>query len=375
MAPGDEGGILPQDGQGAPTLPTEDFENFKFDFNPDTSQGKIVMTIYGHKGASKTYGTFCICTGRIGGFIPTGRTLALSFDNKTKITKSQWFPNDNIEVHDGKKYYSKDPLIRTKSGYMTYKYLLGLLKHEEQKDKPDWVVIDGFTEVAEIFEMAMRYTNGLKPTQGFANRNIWKDRGAFIQAFHDAALRCARVGLIYTTYSDKDEIIQDGEIIARADVPKYVDVVMRETDVVLNVKKGKNKDGEIYYIVVESTKFKRYMGTNGEMLPLIEGITLQQGKTYNITDLAEKKPTIAKKSVSETTPQIIPATTVPTPTIPVAETPKVETASLIIEKPKEEPKPTPEPIVIPPNPKVEALKVTLPPVITDQQIATNISNI
>lgn len=335
--------LLPAESD-VPVVPTEDFENFKFDFTPDTSQGKIVLTVYGHKGASKTYGSFCIATGRIGGFVPTGRTLAVSFDNKTKTTKSQWFPNDNIDVHDGKKYYSKDPKIRTKSGYMTYKYLLGLFNNEEKINKPDWVVIDGFTEVAEIFEMAMRYINGLKPTQGFANRNIWKDRGAFIQAFHDAALRCSRIGVIYTTYSDKEEIIQDGEIVTKSDVPKYVDVVMRETDVVLNVRKSRGKDGDIFLILVESTKFKKYMGTDGKMLPIVEGITLQQGRMYNITDLAEKKLTPANKAVID-----VKSTVVSEP-VKIVEAPKQ------IEQPKQE-----TPVTTPDKPKVDPIKVTLPP--------------
>ncbi len=282
--------LLPTEGEGF--VPQEDFSKMKFDFTPDTSQGKIVFTIHGHKGAGKTYGAFAITTGRIGGF-QAGRTVALSFDKKTKITKDQWFSQDNIIVHDGKKYYVKAPPdMRVKSGYISYLYMQQLLDIEA-KNNPDWIIFDGFTDYTEILEMYMRYINGLKATQGFANRNIWKDRGSAIQDLHDRAMKAAKVGVIYVTYSDKDEIVLEGEVVTKADVPKYIDVVMKETDVVLKATKAKGKDGDLFYLHVETTKYKQYLGTDGKMMPIIDGITLQQGRTYNVTGLAEKViPTI-----------------------------------------------------------------------------------
>jgi hypothetical protein len=333
---GDE--LLPSDP--APTVPLEDFSKMNFDFTPDTSQGKIVITVHAQKGASKTYFSFLVATGRAGGF-HSGRTVAISFDNKTKITKDQWFPNDNITVHDGKKYYSKDPRTRTKSGNISYEYLQKLLENEQKNGQPDWVILDGFTELAEILEMSMRYINGLKATQGFANRNLWKDRGAMIQKIHDCAYRAARVGVIYTTYSDKDNIVQDGEIITSAEVPKYVDVVMRETDVVIKTTKSRSKDKDIFYAKVETTKYKQYLNIDGKKMPIVEGVTLSQGRTFNITDLADTKPAVSKPIVVDTTTKVeVPIQQVqlvkeePKKEEKVQEVLKVEEPKKVKEKPK-----------------------------------------
>ncbi len=278
--------ILPSDP--VPVLPSEDFSNMSFDFTPDEGQGKIIFTIHGLKGASKTYGAFLITTGRVGGF-HSGKTLAISFDKKTKTTKDQWFPTDNIVVHDGKKYYKKDPKERTRSGNMSYYYLQRLMENEMKIGQPDWIIMDGFTELAEILEMSMRYINGLKATQGFSNRNIWKDRGAMIQQIHDVAVRTAKVGVIYTTYSDKDDFIVDGRIELSSVIPKYVDVVMRETDVVIRTTKARTGNKDLFYLKVDSTKFKNYLNLDGTKMPVVEGVTLSQGRTFNITDLAETK--------------------------------------------------------------------------------------
>jgi len=278
-------GILPVDGVSGINL--DDFSNVKFDFTPDNSQGKVVITIHGPKNAGKSTIAFLIATGRLGGF-RSGRTLAVSFDDKTKTTYDQFFKGEAIDVHDGTKYYSEDPLAKTKSGYMSYLYLQKLFEHEAQtKNKYDWIFFDGLTVLSEMLEMSMRYINGLKPTQGFANRNIWKDRGSMLRTLHNLAAKMANIGVIYSTYSEKDEIIKDGETVTKEDIPKYIDVVMIKTDVVLKATKGKGKTGNMFFATVEGTKFKQYYD-HGVLLPITDR-TLKEGVVFDVTGMSDQK--------------------------------------------------------------------------------------
>lgn len=265
----------------------EDLDKIKYDLSSDETRGKLVITDHGEKGAGKTYAVFLVTTGRIGGF-PAGKTVAISFDNKTKITKEQHFPTDDITVYDGKRYYREDPTQCTKSGMMTYKYIQKLLE-SYKVNQPDWIVFDGFTVMAAILEMAMRFQHGLQPSQGIANLNVWKDRARFVQDLHNVACRIAKYGVAYITYSDKNEIVEAGTVVSKTDVPKYVDVVMQETDVVLHSTKARGKDGDLFYIRVESTKYKTYTDMNGKPIPICD-TTLEQGRTFNISRMAELPP-------------------------------------------------------------------------------------
>lgn len=277
--------ILPTEEGGGVNL--DDFSNFKPNFDPDNLQGKVVITIHGSKNGGKSTIAFLITTGRMGGFRP-GKVLAISFDDKTKTTYDQFFKNEDITIHDGTKYYTEDPLIKTKSGYMSYLYLQKLLEHEAPK-KYDWIFFDGLTIESEILEMSMRYINGLRPTQGFTNRNLWKDRGSMLRTLHKLATNMVNIGVIYSTYSEKDEIIKDGETITKEDIPKYVDVIMVKTDVVLKATKAKGKSGNIFYLTVEGTKFKQYYD-NGKLLPVTDR-TLLEGRVFDVTGMSEQKKT------------------------------------------------------------------------------------
>lgn len=263
----------------------EDLDKIQFDFSPDTSRGKLVITSHGEKGAGKTYGVFLITTGRMGGF-PGGKTNVISFDNKTKITKEQFFNSDDITVWNGKEHYREDPALCTKSGMISYKYIQKLIE-SWKTSPPDWIVFDGFTIMALILEMAMRFKHGLQPSEGIANRNVWKDRARFVQDLHNLACKVAKYGVAYTTYSEKNEIVEAGTTISKTDIPKYIDVVMQETDVVLHTTKAKGKDGDLFYLRVESTKYKTYVDADGKPIPYVKDITLEQGRTFNITRMAE----------------------------------------------------------------------------------------
>jgi hypothetical protein len=278
---------------------TEDLDKIQFDFSSDESRGKLIITAHGEKGAGKTTAVFLITTGRIGGF-PSGKTNVISFDNKSKITKEQYFPMDDITVWNGKQHYREDPDLCTKSGMISYKYIQKLIQ-SWRANPPDWIVFDGFTIMSVILEMAMRFKHGLQPSQGIANLNVWKDRARFIQDLHNLACNVAKYGVAYTTYSEKNEIVEAGTTISKTDVPKYIDVIMQETDVVLHATKAKGKDGDLFYLRVESTKFKSYVDMDGKPIPEVV-TTLKQGRTFDIsksTDLPAAKravqPVITEK--------------------------------------------------------------------------------
>jgi len=60
--------------------------------------------------------------------------------------------------------------------------------------------------------------------------------------------------VIYTTYVDKDEIIQDGDFVVKEDVPRWIDAIMYETDVVIRIRRVNTEKGLGFVAEVESSK-------------------------------------------------------------------------------------------------------------------------
>ena len=208
-----------------PALPTA--KEFEFDFSEEKiEKPKEVILIYGHKGHGKTFLAMSF----------PGIKVVLSFDRKSALVKYKDYKNDkNIKVYDVVKYLNySTPQKWLETADLTFRYLNALLDHVAQ-NPPDWIVIDGTEIFQQICEMTMRYRNNLMPFQGIANLNLWKERRLYIRQIHNKALSIAKRGIIYTTYVDKDEIVVDGEIIAKKDVPKWIDAIMYETDTVIRV--------------------------------------------------------------------------------------------------------------------------------------------
>lgn len=277
--------------------PSDDVVPTTFDTSPDTTKGKTIVTIHGNKGGSKTTTGFLLTQGFLG--LPGNRTAAISFDDKTKITKEQLFPNENITVYDGKRYFDEDPKKITISGYISYKYLMQILYSIDYE--PDWIMFDGLTIESLMLEQAMRFMNNLRPTQGVANLNVWKDRKFMLQALHNLAVRKAKYGVVYTTYSTKSKIVIDGNLVTEQDVPEYVDIVMQETDIVMYASKLKGKDGNLFYYTVETTKYRNYTGYDGKPL-LRANEVLKEGRLIDTTgmpDTPQIKPVYAPPPVVE----------------------------------------------------------------------------
>lgn len=238
------------------TLPEED-ENFEIE--EEETLGKAVITIYGNKGEGKTTLALGI----------DGKIVALSFDNKTALIKYNMYNGDKrIKVFNAVKYFSEDPNEYTTSAKKTYKYVIAILK-KVKEIKPDWIIIDGTEIMMRIAEQVMREMNNLSPFQGVVNRNIWKYRRLVIRNIHRKALDAAQKGVIYTTYTTKDEIVEEGTIVSKKDVPQYYDILLWETDVVIKAYSEFNEDNDKrFYARIDSSKLKEF----------------ETGKIYDVTN-------------------------------------------------------------------------------------------
>ncbi len=196
-----------------------------FRFSETALSGKEVFTVYGEKGAGKT--SFALSF--------PGTIAVLSFDRKSMMVKMNYFGNDpRIKIYDAVEFWDRDTDEKNETAELTYKYVCFILD-EIKKNKPDWVVVDGVEIFSKIAECVMRFRHNLTPYQGVVNLNIWKERNDVIAQVHKKAVDACGKGVIYTTYTQTEEMIQEGTIITRVKVPKYIDQVMWETDYVLHI--------------------------------------------------------------------------------------------------------------------------------------------
>ncbi len=232
----------------------------KFELKEETHTGKKVFLIYGEKGVGKT---------TLAMMFP-GNISVLSFDKKSLHAKVNMHKGDpRIKVYNAVEYLSQDPEEYTESSKQTYDYIKFLLEEIKEKDKPEYILLDGMEIISKIAEMTMRFNHKLEPFQGITNRNVWKERRLIIRDIHDLALKAAKKGVIYTTYTEEDKIVIEGSIETLKKVPKWIDVVMWETDVVFRVFQDYNKNKELkIFTRVETSKFDKLFET---------------GKIYDIT--------------------------------------------------------------------------------------------
>ena len=133
-------------------------------------------------------------------------------------------------------------------------------------------------EFESLIEQVMRYEFNLDPYQGIANLNIWKDRKNKFFSIVNKALSIANKGLIFTTYADMSELITQGEVVNRKEVPRWSVYLAMVTDVVLHTFID-DRTGE-FKVKVVSSKFDDYIPT---------------GQVFNVHnkrfyDLLPKKP-------------------------------------------------------------------------------------
>jgi hypothetical protein len=230
--------------------PSPAFSSEEFDLSEDKGMGKIVIVIYGLKGNGKTYAAMTL----------PGSVDVISFDRKALMVKNI-LNKPGIRVFDGIRYMNwEDTEKVTESAERTYAYLNKLLD-EIAKNPPDWIVIDGSEIFQTICEYVMRYRNNILPFQGIANLNLWKERRLYIRQIHQRCIQIAKRGLVYTTYVDKDEIVEDGEIRTKKDVPRWIDAILYETDIVIKVEGRQQPSGRQFIAEVESSKYPNLFRT------------------------------------------------------------------------------------------------------------------
>ena len=201
-----------------------------FTFEEDDTEDIPILLVYGEKGVGKT--------DLLLGMKGDKETIAVvSMDHKSKrVAKGRYGDEPGIRVYDGVRYMRYDEGHFIPTAERTYSWLLFLLKNIRLKVKPDWVLLDGLEKLIEVCEMKMRGKHSLKPHQNFANLNLWKDRKMFLRAIHDEMKRTARKGVLYTTYTKNDEIVEQGTLIKKAKIPAWIDIIMEETDVVFHAE-------------------------------------------------------------------------------------------------------------------------------------------
>lgn len=208
----------------------------KSEFNEDNTPQRIVITIMGDKGVGKTFSAL--------GFVrsTSNKTcLAISYDNKTKRVRDEMYDKDlRIHVLNGNKYLNdaqQDQI--TESSAVCLNYVQQALRWAEVELRPDWVMHDCCDGLEYLCEMKMRYNHGLDMAQGFKTLTWWKERKANIRAVHRASLTAARVGVIYTVYTELENIVDQYGVTAEREgkekVPRWIDVVMTETDIAIEI--------------------------------------------------------------------------------------------------------------------------------------------
>jgi hypothetical protein len=227
----------------------------EFDFSEASLPNKIVITIYGDKGDGKT--SFAEGLG--------GKIVVLSFDRKSTAPKVNFHNNNqNIIVFDAVRYWDRDSVRVLESSLKTWEYVKALLeKTKKENINPDWIVVDGIEIFQKIAEFVMRQRHGLLPYQGVANMNLWKERNAILDDLHQMCFEIARKGVVYTTYTSTKELIEEGSVVLRKDVPRYLDTIMWETDIVLFIEKvfdSKTKNCR-FWLRCDSSKFPNIIKT------------------------------------------------------------------------------------------------------------------
>jgi hypothetical protein len=235
----------------------------KFEFTP-TKKGAVKHTymIYGDPKTGKTMVMEAFAGDK-------DRMDVISMDNQSSgIWENFYDSTEQIQIWDGVKYYIEDPAALVKipeSGLINFTYIMELLNEVIAKNPPDWIAVDGLSIAASVAEQIMRYNHSLGPTDGFKERNWWKERGFHLRTLHRTAFNIAKKGVIYTTYGEfQIEEVERGETVKGKVAPKWFDVIMQETEFVIHTFTANDKVGKMrFFYQIESSKYPKILPKTG----------------------------------------------------------------------------------------------------------------
>ncbi len=249
-----------------------------------TTSGKEGILFYGHKGSGKTSAAYLL----------PGKKVVLSYDGKSLRAKEMLRPDDkDIVVLDARKYMSHLKSKMTEGGKRTIEYSVWLLEEVNKRGGCDWVVIDGLDILLEAAEMAMRYDHKVGPLDPFANLGWWKDRKLNLRLVYDTAFRVARKGVVNTTYVDKDDIVNNATLVRRTDVPRWMDIVMYDTDAVVRTQIDVVDGKQRFRLYVVSSKIKRF--ATGDVLDVTYARTLDEAVRVGTEEVVDLNKAIQRK--------------------------------------------------------------------------------
>lgn len=212
---------------------------------PASSGKNLSFMIHGDKGTSKTATALSL----------PGKIFAISLDQQTAIIHEDFFKKDSrIEVWDGIEFFnSKDPTTKLETASKTVDYINWLLENPCKKFQPDWILFDGTERLTHVCEMAMRAQENLLPYEGVKNRNAWKYRNDLVNNFVQRAAQIARLGVIYTAYSEVKTITTAMGEESR-EGPKWFGDIEQKTQIVLKTTSSRTQNRRVFVVEVESSK-------------------------------------------------------------------------------------------------------------------------
>jgi len=221
-----------------------------FDMTPEKPSTLKYITIFGGKNSSKTTTALSF----------PGKVVALSFDHKTVPTWISMFNADpRITIYDAIRYmdYSSPDASLISSEY-TFRYIYKILDEIKSKgdaEYPDWMIIDGLEEYLKIAENVMRWRNGLKMTQG-VEWQYWKDRRLYIKQLFLKLASIVKMGVIFCTKYDFEEVIISGVTKEKRKKPTWVDIIEEQTDIQIETWSDEDKQSGVVTFTAHVTASK-----------------------------------------------------------------------------------------------------------------------
>ncbi len=236
-----------------------------------------IVTLYGQKGVGKTYSSLSLLN-------KNDKILVISFDGKSEQIGRQFFSDYQIDYYDAidndkfprivfveKNDETLEVIESIENGFANWQNLLKKLSALET-GKYDFILYDGLNLAERLSEAVMRYKKGLKYDENFTDFNNWKIRNNNVNSLLIVAQKKVNKGILYTVYPTEDvRKKKDGQVIDSEQMPKYVEEVMWQTDIVIKISsknvKVNNSEVKKYYATIESSKFKE----------------IPSGTTYDVT--------------------------------------------------------------------------------------------